>query len=142
MEDIAQPASPRLSGTSTPCFGASKPGVRSATSFEVKHGAYTILVSPRSSLLGPKGTSGLTPLCNDPVHIMHHPSSIGTLEIAVLSFICRHYTFPIEHPHISAETEIFRIAGRHIKVHGNYGSSSLNFASSSCAALLLAQLPH
>ena len=51
---------------------------------------------------GPKGTSGLTPLYKAPDDIMQHPSSIGTLDVLILSFICRHDTFPIEHPLISA----------------------------------------
>lgn len=60
----------------------------------------------------PQGTSDLTPLHNPPRDIMQHPSSKGTLEILVLSFICRHDTFPIEHLRITALFENFGLTVR------------------------------
>ena len=67
--------------------------------------------SPRvpsiNSALTPRELRASLHCTTPPGDIMHHPSSKGTLEILVLSFICRNDTFPIEHPPITALFEIF-----------------------------------
>ena len=120
-----RPRQPGLSDGITPRFVASKPRSPSRRFLLLSRGrAMASNEIPSCSfdhpLRLPQGTPGLTPLLNAPGDIMQHPSSRGTLEILVLSFICRHDTFPIEHPPIICSLRNFRSDGAHIKLLHRY----------------------